>query len=265
MPSAKSSTTRGKVGGKVKGEDTKSTSRSTKAGLQFPVSRIHRMLRRANISKRIGSGAPGKLPSSFFFFCGRIERNSLVIQYTSLPCWSTCRPRSSSWLETQLVTTRSAVSTLATFNSPSETMKSELPPFVYFVAILAYISPPRLSKLLGDVIISEGGVVPYINPAVRWILLAAQIFLFLNSLNSCSQRRAKSKASTAKKSNSLYHYSHVLHRVLSLHIYIVDVYIIRSAYCSVLRHNAASRHFKSNQSRGIGRPDELDLCCYPWT
>lgn len=74
MPSAKSST-KGKVGGKVKGEDTKSTSRSTKAGLQFPVSRIHRMLRRANVSKRIGSGAPGKLPSSFF---SRIELNYLV-------------------------------------------------------------------------------------------------------------------------------------------------------------------------------------------
>ncbi|KAG2136652.1 histone-fold-containing protein [Suillus clintonianus] len=57
MPSAKSSG-KGKVGGKVKSEDTKSTSRSTRAGLQFPVSRIHRMLRRANVSKRIGSGAP---------------------------------------------------------------------------------------------------------------------------------------------------------------------------------------------------------------
>jgi histone H2A len=60
MPSAKSSG-KGKIGGKVKNEDTKSTSRSTRAGLQFPVSRIHRMLRRANVSKRIGSGAPGKL------------------------------------------------------------------------------------------------------------------------------------------------------------------------------------------------------------
>lgn len=66
MPSAKSSG-KGKVGGKVKSEDTKSTSRSTRAGLQFPVSRIHRMLRRANVSKRIGSGAPGKLSSCLVF------------------------------------------------------------------------------------------------------------------------------------------------------------------------------------------------------
>jgi histone H2A len=170
MPSAKSSI-KGKVGGKVKGEETKSTSRSTKAGLQFPVSRIHRMLRRANVSKRIGSGAPGKLPSSLVFF-GRVELNSLVLQYTLLPCWSTCRPRSSSWLETQLVTTRSAVSTLVTFNSPSETMKSELL-LLFICRNLGLHQSSRLSKLLGDVIISEGGVVPYINPAVRWILLSA--------------------------------------------------------------------------------------------
>lgn len=168
MPSAKSSI-KGKVGGKVKGEETKSTSRSTKAGLQFPVSRIHRMLRRSNVSKRIGSGAPGKLPSSLVFFFGRIE---LVRQYTLLPCWSTCRPRSSSWLETQLVTTRSAVLTLVTFNSPSETMKSELL-LLFICRNLGLHQYSRLSKLLGDVIISEGGVVPYINPAVRWILLPA--------------------------------------------------------------------------------------------
>jgi histone H2A len=77
MPSAKS-TGKGKVGGKVKNEETKSTSRSTKAGLQFPVSRIHRMLRKANISKRIGSGAPGRLSS---LPVGHIELNSCSAVY----------------------------------------------------------------------------------------------------------------------------------------------------------------------------------------
>jgi len=45
---------RGK-GGKVKG---KAKSRSSRAGLQFPVGRIHRLLRKGNYSERVGAGAP---------------------------------------------------------------------------------------------------------------------------------------------------------------------------------------------------------------
>ena len=41
--------------GKSKG---KSTSRSAKAGLQFPVGRIARYMRAMNLSDRLGSGAP---------------------------------------------------------------------------------------------------------------------------------------------------------------------------------------------------------------
>ena len=42
-------------GGKVKG---KSKSRSSRAGLQFPVGRIHRLLRKGNYAERVGAGAP---------------------------------------------------------------------------------------------------------------------------------------------------------------------------------------------------------------
>ena len=45
---------RGK-GGKVKG---KAKSRSSRAGLQFPVGRIHRLLRKGSYSGRVGAGAP---------------------------------------------------------------------------------------------------------------------------------------------------------------------------------------------------------------
>merc|ERR1712056_100334 len=45
---------RGK-GGKVK---NKAKSRSSRAGLQFPVGRIHRLLRKGNYAERIGAGAP---------------------------------------------------------------------------------------------------------------------------------------------------------------------------------------------------------------
>ena len=45
---------RGK-GGKVKG---KAKSRSSRAGLQFPVGRIPRLLRKGNYAARVGAGAP---------------------------------------------------------------------------------------------------------------------------------------------------------------------------------------------------------------
>ena len=44
-------TTKGKKGGK-------STSRSAKAGLQFPVGRMARYLRQGGFAKRVGAGAP---------------------------------------------------------------------------------------------------------------------------------------------------------------------------------------------------------------
>ncbi|XP_062559865.1 histone H2A-like [Armigeres subalbatus] len=45
---------RGK-GGKVRG---KPKSRSVRAGLQFPVGRIHRLLRKGHYAERVGAGAP---------------------------------------------------------------------------------------------------------------------------------------------------------------------------------------------------------------
>ena len=37
---------------------TKSKTRSSRAGLQFPVGRVHRMLRKGNWTGRVGAGAP---------------------------------------------------------------------------------------------------------------------------------------------------------------------------------------------------------------
>ena len=57
----------GKVSGKAKGGkaggiDTtgKAQSRSAKAGLQFPVGRVHRLLKKGNYAQRVGAGAPGE-------------------------------------------------------------------------------------------------------------------------------------------------------------------------------------------------------------
>ncbi|XP_069349441.1 histone H2A type 1-H-like [Eulemur rufifrons] len=46
---------RGKQWGKAL---TKTKSRSSRAGLKFPVGRIHRLLRKGNYAERIGGGAP---------------------------------------------------------------------------------------------------------------------------------------------------------------------------------------------------------------
>ena len=45
-------------GGKGKSSSTKTMSKSTKAGLQFPVGRVGRLLRHARYSQRVGAGAP---------------------------------------------------------------------------------------------------------------------------------------------------------------------------------------------------------------
>ena len=50
----------GKSGGKAAaGDSSKSQSRSAKAGLQFPVGRVHRLLKKGNYAQRVGAGAPG--------------------------------------------------------------------------------------------------------------------------------------------------------------------------------------------------------------
>ncbi|XP_048449436.1 histone H2A-like, partial [Rhincodon typus] len=47
---------RGKgAGGKAR---SKAKSRSSRAGLQFPVGRVHRLLRKGNYAERVGAGAP---------------------------------------------------------------------------------------------------------------------------------------------------------------------------------------------------------------
>lgn len=50
----------GKSSGGKAGDSSKAQSRSAKAGLQFPVGRIHRLLKRGNYAQRVGAGAPGE-------------------------------------------------------------------------------------------------------------------------------------------------------------------------------------------------------------
>lgn len=115
---------KGKGAGKSQ-ERAKNVARSTRAGLQFPVARIHRMLRRANYGKRIGSGGPVYLAA--------------VLEYLT-----------------------AEILELAG-NAARDNKKRRINPRHIQLAIR---NDEELSKLLDKVVISEGGVVPFINPAL---------------------------------------------------------------------------------------------------
>ena len=133
----------GKSGGKAGGDKSKAGTRSSKAGLQFPVGasallrlglngleadmgsiagRIHRLLRRGNYAQRVGAGAPGEHRLNVVMFTSRGA--DVDLQSTSLPSSSICRLRSSSSLATLLAITRRAASSPVTCSSRSATTRS---------------------------------------------------------------------------------------------------------------------------------------------
>ncbi|PWN30274.1 histone 2A [Jaminaea rosea] len=59
-------------GKEASSSDSKSQSRSGKAGLQFPVGRIHRHLKRGNYAQRIGAGAPVYLAAVLEYLAAEI-------------------------------------------------------------------------------------------------------------------------------------------------------------------------------------------------
>ncbi|KAJ1311685.1 hypothetical protein OPQ81_010159 [Rhizoctonia solani] len=113
----------GAKGGKAGSADTKTQSRSAKAGLQFPVGRIHRMLKKGNYAQRVGAGAPVYLAA--------------VLEYLA-----------------------AEILELAG-NAARDNKKARIVPRHLQLAIK---NDEELNKLLGHVIISQGGVVPYIPP-----------------------------------------------------------------------------------------------------
>ena len=60
--------------GKSGGDKTKivSKSRSSRAGLQFPVGRVHRLLRKGNYAQRVGAGAPVYLAAVLEYLAAEI-------------------------------------------------------------------------------------------------------------------------------------------------------------------------------------------------
>ena len=145
------------TGGKA-GADGKSISRSSKAGLQFPVGRIHRLLKKGNYAQRVGAGAPGmcrpdihRCPSTLSIT--RIVYLAAVLEYLA-----------------------AEILELAG-NAARDNKKQRIIPRHLQLAIrndeelhklLGMSSPQRCYRSLhllfvtGNVVISQGGVVPHI-------------------------------------------------------------------------------------------------------
>ncbi|KAL6453657.1 HTA2 Histone H2A.2 [Candida maltosa Xu316] len=111
--------------GKAGSSEKASTSRSAKAGLTFPVGRVHRLLRKGNYAQRIGSGAPVYLTS--------------VLEYLA-----------------------AEILELAG-NAARDNKKSRIIPRHLQLAIR---NDEELNKLLGDVTIAQGGVLPNIHQSL---------------------------------------------------------------------------------------------------
>ena len=100
----------------------KATSRSAKAGLQFPVGRLSRYLRRGGYAKRVGAGAPVYLAAVLEYLCAEILELA--------------------------------------GNAARDTKKTRIIPRHIQLAVR---NDEELNKLLGDVTISAGGVLPNIH------------------------------------------------------------------------------------------------------
>ena len=204
----------GKVSGKSKsgkaagGEPAaKSTSRSAKAGLQFPVGRVHRLLKKGNYAQRVGAGAPGQ----WYLTAAVLSRltSFSFAQFTSLPSSNTLLLRFSNSLATPLVITRSTVSFLVIFNWPSATMRSEC---CHVLLFMSHLSCRRLGKLLGDVVISQGGVGEYCS-CLFFLISNSFVQCPISHLNFCQRRRARGRRKVKRLSRSWVS-SHLLYLLL---------------------------------------------------
>ncbi|SCU95724.1 LANO_0E11166g1_1 [Lachancea nothofagi CBS 11611] len=109
-------------GGKAGSAAKASQSRSAKAGLTFPVGRVHRLLRRGNYAQRVGSGAPVYMTA--------------VLEYLA-----------------------AEILELAG-NAARDNKKTRIIPRHLQLAIR---NDDELNKLLGNVTIAQGGVLPNIH------------------------------------------------------------------------------------------------------
>lgn len=72
------------AGGRRGGEKKKGVSRSVKAGLQFPVGRIARYLKKGRYAQRVGSGAPVYLAAVMEYLAAEVTDSSFSSSFSSI-------------------------------------------------------------------------------------------------------------------------------------------------------------------------------------
>ena len=112
-------------GGKGKHTGSKTMSRSARAGLQFPVGRLARHLKRGRYTERVGAGAPVYMAAVLEY---------LVAEVLELAG-----------------------------NAAKDQKKNRINPRHILLAVR---NDEELNKLMANATISEGGVLPYINPSL---------------------------------------------------------------------------------------------------
>ncbi|XP_069562559.1 histone H2A-like [Brachyistius frenatus] len=113
------------MSGRRKKAATKSMSRSSRAGITFPVGRIHRLLRRGNYARRIGAGSSVYLAAVLEYLCAEILELA--------------------------------------GNASRDNKKLRIAPRHILLAVR---NDEELNKLLSEVTISEGGVIPNIQASL---------------------------------------------------------------------------------------------------
>lgn len=78
-------------GGRGKPKATKSVSRSSKAGLQFPVGRIARFLKAGKYAERVGAGAPVYLSAVLEYLAAEVTNNLLISRFQFLDFDFNCK------------------------------------------------------------------------------------------------------------------------------------------------------------------------------
>ena len=70
--------------GKSNAARKKSVSRSAKAGLQFPVGRLGRYLKKGRYAQRVGSGAPVYLAAVLEYLAAEVRENFFCCEFYAL-------------------------------------------------------------------------------------------------------------------------------------------------------------------------------------
>ncbi len=134
-------------------------SRSSKAGLAFPVGRVHRLLRKGNYAQRVGAG------ESFRF------RYSLIIRVSNVSSGAPV------YLAAVLEYLAAEILELAG-NAARDNKKTRIIPRHLQLAIR---NDEELNKLLGHVTIAQGGVLPNIHQSMILLMFPPLLDIHINN------------------------------------------------------------------------------------